>query len=94
MRSVWKYQIPVFRDVIATFDIPQGARPVMVDQEMLNPGSLSETVVAIWFEVDTTARTLKRGWRDARTGGPADDPRGTSRLVAHPGSRSARPGPV
>jgi hypothetical protein len=55
MRTVWKYSINMYREVVGTFFIPTGARLVHVAPEMLNPGSLQEQAVSLWFEVDPAA---------------------------------------
>jgi hypothetical protein len=51
MRTVWKFSIPIYRDVVGTFQVPNGSRVVHVASETLNPGSLSEPGVSLWFEV-------------------------------------------
>ena len=55
MRTVWKYSISMYREGVGTFFIPTGARLVHVAPEVLNPGSLQEQAVSLWFEVDSTA---------------------------------------
>lgn len=60
MRTVWKYSIPYMREVVGTFFVPSGARIVHVAPEVLNPGSLSDPAVSVWFEVDRGAEREAR----------------------------------
>lgn len=55
MRTIWKYSILMYREVVGTFFVPTGARLVHVAPETMNPGSLQEQAVSLWFEVDPEA---------------------------------------
>lgn len=79
MRTVWKYSIPIYREVVGTFYPPQGARVVHVASDTLNPGSLSEPAVSLWFEVDTDADREVRVFEVFGTG--HDIPEGAGEFV-------------
>lgn len=82
MRTVWKYSISMYREDVGTFFIPKGARLVHVAPEVLNPGSLQEQAVSLWFEVDPDSDKEPRVFEIFGTGHDIPEAAGTYRGTA------------
>jgi hypothetical protein len=81
-RTVWKYSISMYREVVGTFFIPKGATLVHVAPEIINPGSLAEQAVSLWFEVESEADKEPRVFELFGTGHPIPDGAGLYRGTA------------